>query len=191
MILIIDNYDSFTYNLYQLVAQQEKHILVVRNDKISLQEIETMAPKAIILSPGPGNPSQAGICLPLIRRFSPSIPILGVCLGHQAIAEAFGGDIVQAPEIVHGKISYIYHSGAELFANLPQPFTAGRYHSLMVSKESLPAEFSIEAESADGIIMAIKHRQYSCYGVQFHPESILTPDGEIVIQQFLKKVKTC
>lgn len=185
MILIIDNYDSFTYNLYQLVAKYDQEILIARNDKITLEEIENLSPKAIILSPGPGTPSQAGICLALIREFASKIPILGVCLGHQAIAEAFGGQVIPAPEIVHGKSSSIFHHGNGLFTHTSSPFTAGRYHSLLVCKETLPAFFSIEAETQSGLIMAIKHRKYPCYGVQFHPESILTPEGELIVQQFI------
>ncbi len=190
MILIIDNYDSFTYNLFQAVAEIEKEakteIRVVRNDQISLEEIERLAPKGIILSPGPGRPEKAGICVDLIRRFGPKIPILGVCLGHQAIGIAFGGHVVGSSEILHGKDSLIFHRRKSLFKKMPLPFLAGRYHSLLVEKESLPKELVIEAETAEGLVMALSHCEYPVYGVQFHPESILTPEGKILIKQFLE-----
>jgi anthranilate synthase component II len=189
MILIIDNYDSFTYNLFQAVAETEKEVKVVRNDRISLDEIEALSPKGIILSPGPGRPENAGICVDLIRRFGPKIPILGVCLGHQAIGIAYGADVIGSPEILHGKDSLIFHARKKLFKNMPLPFFAGRYHSLLIAKESLPKELAIEAQTAEGLIMAVAHREYPVYGVQFHPESILTPEGKILIKQFLDSCK--
>jgi anthranilate synthase component 2 len=188
MILLIDNYDSFTYNLYQLILKNDVQLRVVRNDKITLEEIKQLKPKAIVLSPGPGRPEDAGICVDVIKQFASSIPILGVCLGHQAIGIAFGGKVVQADEIMHGKPAYVFHQHTSLYKNMPLPFVAGRYHSLIVEKKSLPAELLIEAENSDGIIMGIKHRDYPTYGVQFHPESILTPEGNNLIKQFIKDV---
>ncbi len=189
MILIIDNYDSFTYNLFQAVAEINPDVKVVRNDKISLEEIEAMHPKGIILSPGPGRPENAGICVDLIRRFGSKIPILGVCLGHQAIGIAYGGNVVGSSEILHGKDSLIFHARKRLFKNMPLPFFAGRYHSLLVEKGSLPKELAIEAETAEGLIMGIAHLEHPVYGVQFHPESILTPEGKTLIKQFLEICK--
>jgi anthranilate synthase/aminodeoxychorismate synthase-like glutamine amidotransferase len=186
MILIIDNYDSFTYNLYQYIAPLCDSVKVVRNDKISIAEIEKYQPKGIILSPGPGRPENAGICVELIRHFSNSIPILGVCLGHQAIAVAFGGDVVSADEIVHGKSSLIYHNRSSLYQDIPLPFSAGRYHSLLVDRTRLPNILTIEAENNDGLIMGIRHQCNPTFGVQFHPESILTPDGSHLLSNFLQ-----
>jgi anthranilate synthase component 2 len=191
MILLIDNYDSFTHNLYQLVAGIERDVKVVRNDKITLEEIATLRPQAIILSPGPGRPEEAGICLDAIRAFAPTIPILGVCLGHQAIGLAFGGQVVSAPEILHGKKSAVFHRRQGIFKGVALPCDAGRYHSLVVDKASLPAALSIEAEDANEIVMAIKHKEYLCFGLQFHPESILTSQGELLIRNFLKEAKIC
>ena len=189
MILIIDNYDSFTYNLYQVIAKLEEdvrqEVRVVRNDQITVEEVLRLNPKAIFLSPGPGRPEDAGICMELIRACAETIPIFGVCLGHQAIAAAFGGNVVGAGSIVHGKPGVIFHQRTGLFQGMPLPFVAGRYHSLMVEKSSLPDDLVIEAETADGLIMAIKHTRYPCYGVQFHPESILTPQGHTLIRNFL------
>lgn len=185
MILLIDNYDSFTYNLYQLAAKLRPDVHVVRNDAISLEEIAAMRPEAILLSPGPGRPEEAGICIPLIQRFAPEIPILGVCLGHQAIGVAFGAEVDRAPEILHGKKGVIFHSRKNLFKGVPLPFTAGRYHSLVVKKEGLPSSLSVEAETENGMIMALKHREYPCFGIQFHPESILTSHGDLLMANFL------
>lgn len=186
MILIIDNYDSFTYNLYQAVAEFYPDVKVVRNDRISVEEIREMGPKGIILSPGPGRPENAGICVEAIQKLGPTIPILGVCLGHQAIALAYGGKVVQSPEILHGKETLIFHHRKNLFKKMPLPFAAGRYHSLLADKATLPGELTIEAETPDGLIMALSHQTHPVYGVQFHPESILTPDGKIFIHSFLK-----
>lgn len=186
MIVLIDNYDSFTYNLYQLIAGFNQQVLVVRNDERSVEDFLEMGMKALIISPGPGYPKDAGVIVPLIKAAAKKIPILGVCLGHQAIVEAFGGKIVNAHEIVHGKPALIHHQGGGILRDLPQPFEAGRYHSLIAEKQSFPKELSVEAVTSDGKIMAIKHKVYPCYGVQFHPESILTPDGHKIIQNFLK-----
>jgi anthranilate synthase component 2 len=185
MILIIDNYDSFTYNLYQVIAAMEKDVRVIRNDQITVEEVQRLNPKAIFLSPGPGRPEDAGICMELIKACAPQIPIFGVCLGHQAIAAAFGGNVISAGDIVHGKPAVIFHHRAGLFKGMPLPFEAGRYHSLMVEKSSLPTDLVVEAETSDGLIMAIRHTRYACYGVQFHPESILTPQGHTLIRNFL------
>ncbi len=185
MILLIDNYDSFTHNLYQLIAAVDPDVKVVRNDCITLEEIAALNPKAIVLSPGPGHPQDAGICLDVIRAFAPKIPILGVCLGHQAIGLAFGGHIVSASQILHGKKSLVLHRRKGMFKGVPLPFYAGRYHSLAIEKDHLPDCLQVEAEDADGTIMAIKHKEYPCYGVQFHPESILTAHGELLIRNFL------
>lgn len=184
MILLIDNYDSFTYNLYQLLSEFDE-VKVYRNDKITLDEIEKMNPSHIVLSPGPKAPKDAGICLQVIEKFSPKIPLLGVCLGHQAIGEAFGGNVVQSEAIVHGKSSLIFHNRSALFLGISLPFEAGRYHSLVVEKKSFPKDLEILAENREGHVMALKHKTYPCYGVQFHPESILTPSGKKIIQNFL------
>ncbi len=183
MLLIIDNYDSFTYNLYQAFATDYSNIKVIRNDQITIEGLEQLKPKGFVLSPGPGRPEQAGICLNLIRHFASSIPILGVCLGHQAIGLAFGAEVNQSSEILHGKDSLIFHNQENLFKGVPQPFKAGRYHSLVI--ENLPNELVIDAETQDGMIMAVHHKDYPVYGVQFHPESILTPDGTKITQNFL------
>lgn len=185
MILIIDNYDSFTYNLYQIFAKVDKDTKVVRNDRITIGEIRKMNPGAIILSPGPGRPEDAGICIDLIREFYKELPILGVCLGHQAMGVAFGGEVIIANEIVHGKSANVFHCRTGIFQDMPLPFVAGRYHSLVIKKESLPAELIVTAENEKGLIMGIKHVKYPVYGVQFHPESVLTPDGGTLIKNFL------
>lgn len=187
MILIIDNYDSFTYNLYQYVASNfNDEVRVVRNNMLTTEQIKQFNYDGIILSPGPGHPENAGICIELIQNCDPSTPILGVCLGHQAIACAFGGEVVSAPEIMHGKEDLIFHYRQGLYQNLPLPFTAGRYHSLIVNHETLPALLKIEAENSSGLMMGMRHVERPIYGVQFHPESILTASGEQFMQSFLK-----
>lgn len=188
MILIIDNYDSFTYNLYQYVGEFYKDILVVRNDEITLEEIRNLKPEGIILSPGPGRPEAAGICVELVRNLGGEIPILGICLGHQAIGYAFGGNIVRAPEIKHGKVSVITNDGSGLFNGLKESLKVMRYHSLIVEKDTLPGELRVNAETEDGIIMAMKHKDYAIMGLQFHPESILTEQGKSMIKNFLEGI---
>ena len=186
MILLIDNYDSFSYNLYQLIGSINQDIKVVRNDEITLEDIEKMAPEAIVLSPGPGQPKDAGICIPVIRRFAGKIPILGVCLGHQSICEAFGGVVSYAKELMHGKKDEIIQCGTSvLFNGLPEKFPAARYHSLAAIEETLPEELVVTARAKDTEIMAVEHKAYPVYGVQFHPESVMTPDGRKMIENFL------
>jgi anthranilate synthase component II len=184
MILLIDNYDSFTYNLYQALAQLNPDVKVVRNDQITIKEIQAMNVSGIVLSPGPGRPEDAGICIEAVREFYSQVPILGVCLGHQAIGSAFGADIVQSDVILHGKESLIFHRRGPLFRDLPMPFAAGRYHSLIV--QNLPDDLIIEAKDGSAHIMAIAHRKYPLFGVQFHPESILTPDGFQILKNFVE-----
>jgi len=186
MLLLLDNYDSFTYNLAQLLGQMGQQLLVRRNDRITLDEIAALHPERIVISPGPCTPREAGISEDLIRRFAGKIPILGVCLGHQAIGEAFGGRIIRAPRLMHGKTSEILHDGKTVFRGLPRPFTATRYHSLIVDRRSLPRCLSISAETADGVIMGLRHRRFLVEGVQFHPESILTSSGPSLLENFLK-----
>ncbi len=185
MILMIDNYDSFTYNLVQYLGQLGAVVRTCRNDEISLAEIEALAPEAIFISPGPGVPDRAGISLALIEHFHQRIPILGVCLGHQAIGQAFGGRVVRANRVMHGKTSPIIHDGQTIYAGLPNPFAAGRYHSLLVHRESLPSCLVITAQTAEGEIMGLRHVSYPVEGIQFHPESILTPKGKRLIRNFL------
>lgn len=190
MIVLIDNYDSFTYNLYQLLGEYEEEIVVLRNDKVTIQELEEMQPKAIILSPGPGKPEDAGICIQVIQHFYKQIPILGICLGHQAIVSAFGGEIVQAEHIKHGKTSRVKHNGTSIFSYVTQPLTAMRYHSLVAAHRTLPTCFDVLATAMDdGEIMAIRHHYYPLYGLQFHPESIATEEGGKLIEAFLAHVK--
>ncbi|MBI1739229.1 MAG: aminodeoxychorismate/anthranilate synthase component II [Acidobacteria bacterium] len=185
MLLLLDNYDSFTYNLAQYLGQLGQTLDVRRNDQITLDEIETLAPERIVISPGPGIPQNAGITIALIRRFAGKIPILGVCLGHQAIGHAFGGRVIRAPHLLHGKTSEIRHDGKTIFRGLPQPFTATRYHSLIVERKSLPRELEISAETSDGLIMGLRHRKLLVEGVQFHPESVLTDFGMPLLENFL------
>jgi anthranilate synthase/aminodeoxychorismate synthase-like glutamine amidotransferase len=185
MLLLLDNYDSFTYNLAQYLGQMGQELEVRRNDKISLDEIEKLSPQRIVISPGPCTPKEAGISVPLIERFARKIPILGVCLGHQAIGAAFGGRIVRAPKIMHGKTSNIRHDGKTIFRGLPQDFPATRYHSLIVERESLPADLEISAETDDGAIMGLRHKRLRVEGVQFHPESVLTQSGFKLLENFL------
>jgi anthranilate synthase component 2/para-aminobenzoate synthetase component 2 len=188
MILVIDNYDSFTYNLVQYLGELVPHsgIEVRRNDQTTLEEVERMAPERIVISPGPKTPSEAGICLDVIHRFSGRMPILGVCLGHQAIGQAFGGRVVRAQEIMHGKTSLITHDGQTLFAGLPNPFPATRYHSLIVDRSTLPDCLEISARSPNGLIMGLRHKEMKVEGVQFHPESVLTEAGKRLLANFLK-----
>lgn len=185
MILLIDNYDSFTYNLYQAFAAMQKKVKVVRNDQVSIEEIKEEKPTHIILSPGPKTPNESGICIPLLKELGGKIPILGVCLGHQAIAVAFGGRFKEAKAILHGKTAKILHSRDPLFERIPSPFEAMRYHSLAVDPHSLPEELEVIAHAEDGEIMAIKHCSKPIYGVQFHPESILSPSGPTLLKNFL------
>jgi para-aminobenzoate synthetase component 2 len=189
MILVIDNYDSFTYNLVQYLGELHQEPVVRRNDEISLDDIQRMNPDHILISPGPCTPNEAGISLALIDRFEGQIPILGVCLGHQAIGQAFGGEVIRAPLMMHGKTSQIHHDGKSIFAGLPQPFTATRYHSLIVRRETLPDCLEISAETEDGIIMGLRHKEYAVEGVQFHPESIITQHGHQLLTNFLNGAK--
>lgn len=188
MILLIDNYDSFTYNLYQALAELGADLEVVRNDKITVEEIESRLDEiqGIVISPGPCTPSEAGISVELIRRLGSRVPMLGVCLGHQAMAEAFGADVVLAPELMHGKTSDIYHDGKGVYEGLPNPFTATRYHSLTVDPATIPADFMVTSRSDDGIIQGIRHRVLPLEGVQYHPESILTVEGSNLLSNFLR-----
>jgi anthranilate synthase/aminodeoxychorismate synthase-like glutamine amidotransferase len=187
MLLVIDNYDSFTYNLVQYLGELGATVEVRRNDRVTLDEIEhRLRPERIVISPGPGTPNDAGITLNVIRRFAGKIPLLGVCLGHQAIGQAFGGRVIRAPELMHGKASEVRHDGKTIFAGLGDHFLAGRYHSLIVERESLPACLEISAHTADDIIMGLRHRELKVEGVQFHPESILTSDGKQLLANFLK-----
>src|ERR1700687_1800417 len=184
MILLLDNYDSFTYNLAQFLGQLGGKLEVHRNDRITLDEIAAKKPERIVISPGPGTPEDSGICVDVIRRFAGQLPILGVCLGHQAIGFAFGGKVIRAPEIMHGKTSRIHHDSRTIFKDLPQDFAATRYHSLIVEEESLPADLEISAKN-DGIIMGLRHRKMLIEGVQFHPESVLTDVGMQLLRNFL------
>jgi para-aminobenzoate synthetase component II len=186
MILVIDNYDSFTYNLVQYLGELGAQMHVVRNDQTTVDEIREDLPKAIVISPGPKTPNEAGICLDVITQFAGKVPILGVCLGHQAIGQAFGGKVIRAPMLMHGKTSQIEHDGKTIFAGLPNPFVATRYHSLIVEKESLPKCLEVSAISGDGLIMGMRHREMKIEGVQFHPESILTTCGKGILANFLK-----
>lgn len=185
MILVIDNYDSFTYNLVQYLGELGERIEVRRNDEIDLAGIEGLKPDHILISPGPCTPNEAGVSLALIQRFKGQIPILGVCLGHQAIGQAFGGDVVRADKLMHGKTSAIKHDGRTIFAGVPSPFTATRYHSLIVKRETLPDELEISAETEDGEIMGLRHKNCVVEGVQFHPESIMTEEGMRLLRNFL------
>ena len=185
MFLLIDNYDSFTYNIVHYLADLNITVTVKRNDQITIKEIKKLSPKAIFISPGPCTPNEAGICLDLIKQFKQRYPILGICLGHQAIAQSFGAKIIKT-EPVHGKISDIKHNNDGIFKNLPNPFKATRYHSLTIERNSLPKEFNVTAQTNDNIIMGIKHKEYPLEGVQFHPESIGTEDGKTIFKNFLE-----
>ena len=186
MLLMIDNYDSFTYNLVQYFGELGEEIEVFRNDKVSLSEIEKLKPEMLVISPGPGTPKDAGISLDLINHFTGKLPILGVCLGHQCIGESFGGDIVRAPRLMHGKTSLIHHDGKDIFKELPNPLEATRYHSLIIEKETLPDCLEINAWTEEQEIMGVKHKECSVWGVQFHPESILTTSGKELLNNFLE-----
>jgi anthranilate synthase/aminodeoxychorismate synthase-like glutamine amidotransferase len=188
MILVIDNYDSFTFNLVQYLGEMGRELRVYRNDAITISEIEALNPESIIVSPGPGRPENSGIIIPAIRRLSGRIPILGVCLGHQAIGAAFGGSVVSAPSLMHGKTSLIFHDGRTIFAGLQNPFAATRYHSLMVAADNLPEDLEVSARSEDGVIMGLRHRKFAVEGVQFHPESILTEAGKKLLANFVTTV---
>jgi anthranilate synthase/aminodeoxychorismate synthase-like glutamine amidotransferase len=185
MVLVIDNYDSFTYNLVQYLGELRAEVQVVRNDALTVEEVLRLAPERIVLSPGPCTPNEAGICVPLIRAAAGKIPILGVCLGHQAIGAAFGGEIVRALRPMHGKTSLVHHTGAGVFRGLPNPLRVIRYHSLVIRRESLPAELEITAETHEGEIMGVRHRHHPIEGVQFHPESIMSEAGMELLQNFL------
>jgi len=187
MLLVIDNYDSFTYNLVQYLGELGEKVEVRRNDQVTVQQIESeLKPERIVISPGPGTPDTAGITLNVIKRFAGRVPLLGVCLGHQAIGQAFGGRVIRAPELMHGKSSEVMHDGKTIFAGLTDKFQAGRYHSLIVERESLPQSLEISAHTADDVIMGLRHRELKVEGVQFHPESILTAEGKQLLANFLK-----
>jgi anthranilate synthase/aminodeoxychorismate synthase-like glutamine amidotransferase len=185
MLLLIDNYDSFTYNLYQYLAELGAEVRVVRNDVATIEELEEMEPERIVISPGPGDPGEAGLSTEIIRLFAGKVPILGVCLGHQCIAEAFGGAVIHAGEIKHGKLSSIQHDGRGVFAGLPSPFDAIRYHSLAVDQASIPDSLEVTASSESGIVMGVRHRRFAVEGIQFHPESIMTLPGKDLLRNFL------
>jgi anthranilate synthase component 2 len=184
-VLLIDNYDSFTYNLAQYLGELDCRLDVARNDTLGLDEIARRKPDRIVISPGPGTPHDAGISIEVIRRFAPTVPILGVCLGHQAIGAAFGGKVVRAPELRHGKTSPIFHGGNSIFRGVPNPFEATRYHSLIVSRDGLPDCLTVTAWTEDGLIMGLKHQSQRVFGVQFHPESVLSPQGMQILENFL------
>ena len=186
MILIIDNYDSFTYNLVHLVAAHTNEYKVIRNDKITIQDVKSMAPKKILISPGPGRPEDAGITPEIIREMGPTTPILGVCLGHQAIGMVYGGKVVYAPSLMHGKTSLIEHDGKSIFMDADPSFTATRYHSLVLEPESLPDHLEVSSRTPDGVIMGVRHREHPVEGIQFHPESILTTEGPKLIANWIK-----
>lgn len=190
MILVIDNYDSFTYNLVHLVARGTDDYRVVRNDALSVEEIGTLEPAGILLSPGPGRPADAGIVEDVIRRYGATIPMLGVCLGHQAIGEVYGGTVTYAPTLMHGKTSEIEHAGQGVFAGVTQPFTATRYHSLVVDADSLPDCLEVTAWTADGVVMGVRHREHPVQGIQFHPESLLTVEGPRIIDNWIAACMT-
>jgi len=186
MFLLIDNYDSFTYNLWHFLGELGAEVTVKRNDALSVDDVLALKPQGIVISPGPSDPDHAGICLELVRRSGP-VPVLGVCLGHQAIGQAIGGKIARAPEPMHGKLSAIRHDGSGVFAGLPNPFPATRYHSLIVERSSVPDELVVTAWTSDGIVMGLRHSRYPTYGVQFHPESVLTKEGKKILANFLRR----
>ncbi len=186
MILMIDNYDSFTFNIVQYLEQMGEDVVVFRNDKVTVDRIDKLKPQMIFLSPGPGTPRDAGITVDVVREFHKTIPIMGICLGHQSIGYAFGGEIVRAGRIMHGKVSPVHHDGKTIFTGLPDPFTAGRYHSLVVRPETLPSCLEVSARTAEGEIMGLRHKEFPVEGIQFHPESVLTPQGKRILRNFLK-----
>lgn len=185
-VLVIDNYDSFTYNLVHLFGEFTDDIKVYRNDKIKIDEIKSINPDKIVISPGPGRPSDAGISCEVVKHFGQDIPLLGVCLGHQSIGEVFGGKVVNAPELMHGKTSKVFHDGTGMFKNVENGFQAGRYHSLVLEPESLPEVLEVTCKTESGIIMGVKHKKYPVEGIQFHPESVLTPAGKLLIHNWLQ-----
>jgi len=189
MILMIDNYDSFTFNIVQYLGQMGEDVRVCRNDRTTPGEIRRQRPEAIFLSPGPRTPREAGITVDVIREFHACVPLLGICLGHQSIGYAFGGEVVRAERIMHGKVSPVERDGKTIFAGLPNPFPAGRYHSLLVRPESLPSCLEVSARTAEGEIMGLRHRDYPVEGIQFHPESVLTPQGKRIFRNFLKHIR--
>ena len=186
MILFVDNYDSFTFNLVSMMGAMEPDLRVVRNDEVTLDDVRALSPDGLVISPGPGSPADSGMCPVLVKGLAERIPILGVCLGHQVIVEAFGGRVVRAAKPMHGKISPVVHDGTGLLDGLPSPFAAGRYHSLVAEPASLPAELIVQGTTEEGEIMAVRHRTLPCHGVQFHPESILTPEGTRVLKNFIQ-----
>jgi anthranilate synthase/aminodeoxychorismate synthase-like glutamine amidotransferase len=186
MVFVLDNYDSFTYNLVQYMGELGAEMVIRRNDELSVDEVEALGPERIVLSPGPCTPQEAGISIDLIRRMAGRVPILGVCLGHQAIGAAFGGDVVRAAKLMHGKTSEVEHDGKTVFAGIASPMTCTRYHSLIVSEKNLPDELEVSARTKDGTIMGLRHRKYPVEGVQFHPESVLTGDGKRLIKNFME-----
>ena len=186
MIFVLDNYDSFTYNLVQYLGELGAEVVVRRNDQVTVAEVGDMRPERIVVSPGPCTPNEAGVSVPLIRRFAGKIPILGVCLGHQSIGQAFGGRVIRAHRVMHGKLSPVSHTGEGVFSGLPSPFRATRYHSLAIESATLPAELAVTARADDGEIMGVRHREYDVEGVQFHPEAILTEHGKRLLDNFLR-----
>src|SRR6201995_1440456 len=186
MVFVLDNYDSFTYNLVQYMGELGADIVVRRNDELSVDEVEALEPDRILLSPGPCTPQDAGICIDLVKHFAGKLPILGVCLGHQAIGAAFGGHVVRAPKLMHGKTSQVEHDGKTIFSGVATPMTCTRYHSLIVEEKGLPRDLEVSARTADGTIMGLRHRKHAIEGVQFHPESVLTEDGKQLIKNFLE-----
>jgi anthranilate synthase/aminodeoxychorismate synthase-like glutamine amidotransferase len=189
MIAVIDNYDSFTYNLVQMLGEMGEELMVVRNDCFTVAELAASRPAAIVISPGPGTPAQAGLSQQVIHYFASRVPVLGVCLGHQAVGSCYGAEVIHAPEPVHGKSSDIYHNGDRLFDGVASPFGAGRYHSLLLKRDTLPDCLEVTAETEDGLVMAVRHRELPVYGVQFHPESVITPCGQRILENFLRGEK--